>query len=91
MFLGQFVRRLTARTAVVLLAEMYLGALVSGWPGPEGFVLRYALSKLTFGKLDGFCFICPGARLVHSYGLVAGRMFNVNSGAQIDARGGHCW
>src|SRR5207253_8153937 len=36
----------------------------------------------------GFCFIYPGARLTHTYGIRAGRNFRVNGGAFLDGRGG---
>lgn len=87
-FVRQFVRRLDARKFFTLVAEEYLGWLVRGWPGAEGFALRYGLYRLLFRRLGGFCYVYPGARLVHTYGLSAGRMFNVNSGAHLDARGG---
>jgi acetyltransferase-like isoleucine patch superfamily enzyme len=84
----QFLKKHSFREVVSVLIEEYAGALFRNWPGPEGFFFRYMLSKLIFKKVDGFCFIYPGARLVHTYGLSVGKLFNINTGAHIDARGG---
>ena len=43
---------------------------------------------MLFGRLDGFCFIYPGAYLSHTYGIRAGRNLHVNGGAFFDGRGG---
>lgn len=73
---------------VVVLLDEWLGALVRSIPGLTGCVLRYAYFRMTFAKLEGFCFVASGARLTHSYGMRVGRNFHLNSGAFIDARGG---
>lgn len=71
-----------------VLAEEYLGTLLRSWPGVEGFWLRYALYRWLFGRLDGFCYLYPGARLSHTYGIECGRNLMVNAGAFLYGRGG---
>src|SRR5438093_975493 len=56
-------------------------------PG-SGFTLRYLLYRALFAHLDGFCFIYPGARMTHTYGIRCGRNLHLNSGAFLDGRGG---
>lgn len=87
-FIGQFLASLTPRQLLVVIAEEYLGALFGRWPGPEGFFFRYLTARLLFKRVASFCWIYPGARLTHVYGLSVGRNFNINTGAHIDARGG---
>jgi acetyltransferase-like isoleucine patch superfamily enzyme len=83
-----FVRSVPPRRLVSLGFETYLGALVRGLPGPEGFLLRFLLYKALFRRLAGWCYIYPGARLSHAYGISAGRHLAVNSGAFLYGRGG---
>ncbi|OQX62451.1 MAG: hypothetical protein B5M51_06115 [Anaerolinea sp. 4484_236] len=84
---GQFFQHHSKRELFLILAENYLSAIFRGWPGPEGFFFRYLIGKMFFKQLNSFCLIYPGVRLVHSYGLSVGKMFSINSGAHIDARG----
>ena len=76
-----------ARLAKVF-AEEYLGTFLRTLPGVEGFVLRYLLYRALFQRLDGFCYLYPGARLSHTYGISAGRNLMVNAGAFLYGRGG---
>jgi maltose O-acetyltransferase len=76
-----------ARLAKVF-AEEYLGTFLRSLPGVEGFVLRYLLYRVLFQRLDGFCYLYPGARLSHTYGISAGRNLMVNAGAFLYGRGG---
>jgi acetyltransferase-like isoleucine patch superfamily enzyme len=73
---------------VALAIEDHLGWLVRGLPGPIGLALRSAFLRLTCKKSVGYPIIFPGAYLTHTYGLSFGRHFAVNTGVQIDARGG---
>jgi acetyltransferase-like isoleucine patch superfamily enzyme len=79
---------LTVRQMVTLWAEEWIGGLARPVPGLLGFTLRYLVSRALFAQLDGFCFIYPGARLMHTYGIRAGANLHMHSGAFIDARGG---
>lgn len=71
-----------------VFAEEYLGTFLRGLPGVEGFVLRYLLYRVLFRRLDGFCYVYPGARLSHTYGISAGRNLMINAGAFVYGRGG---
>ena len=73
---------------LAVAAEEYVGTLFRPLPGIEGFALRYLLYKLLFRRLGGFCYIYPGARLSHTYGMSVGRNFHVNAGAFLYGRGG---
>jgi acetyltransferase-like isoleucine patch superfamily enzyme len=73
---------------IVRVAEEYLWWVVMSFPGYEGVYLRYLFLKCTTRKLDGFCWIGKGCRIVNSYGLSIGKAFMVNTNVQIDALGG---
>lgn len=73
---------------VRLYAEEYLGALLRGFPGFEGMVLRAGLYRLLFRRLDGFAFIYAGARIDHCGGISGGRSLSIHSGAFVSGRGG---
>lgn len=84
----RFVRTVGARRLATIWAEEWVGWLVRSVPGLIGFGLRYLLYRALFARLEGFCFIYPGARLMRTYGIRAGRNLHVNGGVFIDARGG---
>lgn len=86
--LRNLLRSLPPRKLATVLAEEYLGMLLRPLPGPEGFGLRWLLYKLLFKRLDGYCYVYPGVRLSHVYGISAGRGLAVSQGAFIYGRGG---
>ncbi len=79
---------LSASQIASVWVEDWVGALVRSVPGALGYGLRWLLAKLLFARLDGPCFLYPGVRILHAYGIRAGRNWRVNSGVFIDARGG---
>src|SRR5262245_7061256 len=81
-------RTLSPRQLATLWTEEWIGGLARPVPGMLGFTLRYLLYRALFARLDGFCFLYPGARLMHTYGIRAGRNLHMHGGAFIDARGG---
>jgi acetyltransferase-like isoleucine patch superfamily enzyme len=83
----RFLRRYRGHL-VALVVEDHFGWSVRGMPGPVGFALRSAFLKLTCKASAGHPLIFPGAYLTHTYGLSFGEYFAVNTGVQIDARGG---
>lgn len=83
-----FVRSVPPARLVKVFAEEYFGTFLRSLPGIEGFVLRYGLYRLLFERLDGFCYVYPGARLSHTYGIRAGRNLMINAGAFVYGRGG---
>lgn len=84
----RFLGTLSARQAGTVWLEQWLGGIARSIPSFVGFGIRYGLYRLLFGRLDGFCFIYPGAYLTHTYGIRAGRNLHVNGGAFFDGRGG---
>jgi acetyltransferase-like isoleucine patch superfamily enzyme len=84
----RFLGTLGGRQVLTVWLEQWLGGLVRPIPSFVGFALRYALYRLLFARLDGFCFIYAGAHLSHTYGIRAGRNLHVNGGAFFDGRGG---
>ena len=83
-----FVRTYGLRRLASVWAEEWIGWLLRSIPGLTGFGLRYLLYRALFARLDGFCFLYPGARIMHAYGIAAGRNLHVNAGVFVDARGG---
>ncbi|MGH7895459.1 MAG: acyltransferase [Candidatus Binatia bacterium] len=83
-----FVRAYGLRRLGAIWAEEWIGWLVRSVPGLTGFGLRYLLYRGLFARLDGFCFLYPGVRIMHAYAVRAGRNLHVNAGVFVDARGG---
>jgi len=84
----RFLGTLSVRQAGSVWLEQWLGGIARSIPSIVGFGTRFLLYKLLFGRLEGFCFIYPGAYLTHTYGIRAGRNLHVNGGAFFDGRGG---
>jgi len=63
-------------------------ALAGCVPTLAGFGLRYAVFKLFFRELRGFCWVQPGVTIVQSNRLRVGRHFGCNTGTYINAIGG---
>ena len=87
-YFGNYLRTVPPRRLLAVAAEEYLGTLLRPLPGLEGFALRYLLYKGLCRRLGGFCYIYPGARLSHTYGMDVGRNLHVNAGAFLYGRGG---
>jgi maltose O-acetyltransferase len=85
---GNYARSVSPGRMVAVAAEEYLGTLLRPLPGFEGFALRWLLYKAICRRLASFCWIYPGARLSHAYGMTIGRNFHVNAGAFLYGRGG---
>jgi acetyltransferase-like isoleucine patch superfamily enzyme len=86
--LRRFLGTLSAGQAMSVWLEQWLGGIFRSIPSFLGFGLRFVLYRCLFARLDGFCFIYPGAYLTHTYGIRAGRNLHVNGGAFFDGRGG---
>ena len=79
----------TYRTRLPLLVlEGWLMWPVRSLPGALGFACRHVVLKLVTRRLAGICFVYPNVWISHAYGLEVGKGFSINTGAQIDARGG---
>lgn len=79
---------MTVREAIVVYLDEWVAALLRPIPSLLGAGLRWLYCRLTFERLDGFCFIRPGARITYSCGMSVGRNLHLNGGTFIDARGG---
>jgi acetyltransferase-like isoleucine patch superfamily enzyme len=86
--LRNYLRSVSPGRVLAVAAEEYVGTLLRPVPGFEGFALRWLLYKVLCRRLAGFCYIYPGARLSHVYGMSIGRNFHVNAGAFLYGRGG---
>ncbi len=86
--LRNYARSVPPRRLAKVFVEEYVGTALRSLPGVEGFVLRYLLYRCLFQRLEGFCYVYPGARLSHTYGISAGRNLMINAGAFIYGRGG---
>jgi len=84
----RLVRAVSMRQLATLWVEEWVGALLRPIPGLLGLALRYGFYRLLFARLGGFAMIMPGVRMMHTYGIRAGRGFGVNTGSYLDGRGG---
>jgi len=84
----RFLGTLSVRQALAVWLEQWLGGLARPIPSVLGFGIRFLLYRTLFARLDGFCFVYPGAYITHTYGIRAGRNLHVNGGAFFDGRGG---
>ena len=71
-----------------LIIEEYLGFLFRYLPGIEGLFLRKGLWGKLFNKCGKKLIIYPNVYISHSYGISAGKSVSINTGVNIDARGG---
>lgn len=85
--ISRFISTYRARVPVLVL-EGWLTWPIRTFPGALGFGFRYLVLKLVAKRLKGICFVYPNVWISHSYGLEVGKGFSINTGAQIDARGG---
>lgn len=88
----EFLRQKLAGKSLTYLVysqtEAFAFWLVGGLPGFPGFALRYAVCRIFFKHLRGFCWIDPGVTIVNANGLSVGRHFGCNTGSYIGAAGG---
>ncbi|MBI5815596.1 MAG: acyltransferase [Nitrospinae bacterium] len=73
-----------------LRAEMEedIGFLVRSIPGAMGFLLRYAVYKLFFGKIESAPYIYPGVRFVFMKNIRLGKGVLINSNSYVYGKGG---
>lgn len=68
--------------------ESYLVGFFRNVPGMLGYVIRFCLYKMLFGKLDSFCVIQPNVFVVNCKKIECGRNLAINSNTYINAFGG---
>ena len=79
----RLVGTMSLREVTVVYADEWIAALLRPIPSFLGAGLRWAYCRLTFARLDGFCFIRPGARITYSCGMSVGRNLHLNGGTFI--------
>ena len=87
-FLGVIFRNYTATEVIRAEIEEDIGLLVRCVPGMLGFLVRYLVYKLLFGRIDSIPFIYPGVRFVFMKRITLGRGVLINSNSYIYGRGG---
>ena len=87
-FLGVIFRNYTATEAIRAEIEEDIGLLVRYVPGMLGFLVRYLVYKLLFGRIDSIPFIYPGVRFVFMKRITLGKGVLINSNSYIYGRGG---
>jgi len=83
-----FVKRNGVSTVMVYVLEIYLGSLVRGLPGIEGFWMRKLLYRHLMVQCERDTFIYPGVRISFSRKISMGNWVAINSGTYIDGGGG---
>lgn len=90
-FVGEtkaFIQRNGFGAVVVHLLEIYLGAFLRIFPGPEGLVLRGLFYRCIFGACGGDLLIYPSVYIIFSRRIRAGRRLALNVNTYLDGRGG---
>lgn len=82
-----FFSRNGIRSSTGYAIETYIGWLVRGLPGVEGFFFRRLLYRLLMEKCDRETYIYPDVRILFSSRISMGRWVAINSGTYIDGGG----
>jgi acetyltransferase-like isoleucine patch superfamily enzyme len=85
---SDFVRRMGIRTTIGYLVELYIGWVIRGLPGPEGFLLRGWLYRLLMKHVASHPLIYPNCHIIFSHGISLGKRVAINVGSYLDGRGG---
>ncbi len=90
-FLGEtqaFIKRNGFGAVLVHLLEIYLGAFLRIFPGPEGLLLRGLFYRCIFGACGPDLLIYPSVYIIFSRRIKVGRRLAVNINTYLDGRGG---
>jgi acetyltransferase-like isoleucine patch superfamily enzyme len=68
--------------------EIYIGALLRIFPGPEGLVFRQLFYKLMFKRCGAGLLLYPSVYIIFSRHIAAGKRVAVNVNTYLDGRGG---
>jgi acetyltransferase-like isoleucine patch superfamily enzyme len=83
-----FIRRNGILAILFHLIEIYVGAFLRIFPGPEGLLLRQLFYKLMFKKNAGGLLIYPSVYIIFCRRIAVGQRVAVNVNTYIDGRGG---
>ena len=90
-FLGEsaaFIRRNGIMSVVAHLLEIYVGAFLRIFPGPEGLILRGLFYRLLFKSCGSDLMIYPSVYIIFSRRIKVGRRLAMNINTYMDGRGG---
>jgi maltose O-acetyltransferase len=83
-----FIRRNGLANIFFHLIEIYLGAFLRIFPGPEGLVLRQIFYKLMFKKCGGGLLLYPSVYIIFSRHISVGERVAINVNTYLDGGGG---
>jgi acetyltransferase-like isoleucine patch superfamily enzyme len=83
-----FIRRNGIVNIVFHAIEIYIGAFLRIFPGPEGLLLRGLFYRLMFKKCGGGLLLYPSVYIIFSRHISTGQRVAVNVNTYIDGRGG---
>lgn len=83
-----FIRRNGVFAVVAHLLEIYLGAFLRIFPGPEGLFLRGLFYRLLFKSSGKDLLIYPFVYIIFTRRMIVGKRLAVNINSYIDGRGG---
>lgn len=83
-----FVHRNGIKTIFVHILEIYIGAILRLFPGPEGVILRGLFYKVMFKSCLGSLILYPSVYIIFSHRISVGKRVIVNVNGYIDGRGG---
>lgn len=90
-FLGEsaaFIRRNGIMSVIAHLLEIYVGAFLRIFPGPEGLIFRGLFYSLLFKSCGSDLMIYPSVYIIFSRRIKVGRRLAVNINTYLDGRGG---
>ncbi len=83
-----FVRRNGLKAVLLHMLEIYIGAILRIFPGPEGLFLRNIFYGMILKSCGGNLLIYPSVYMIFSRKISVGKRFAVNVGSYLDGRGG---
>ena len=85
--LFQFVKRTGLKSIFFHAIEIYLGAFLNLFPGPEGLLLRGWFYRFMFIKLGKGAIIYPNVKIIFSHKISVGKGLVINRDAYLDGGG----
>jgi maltose O-acetyltransferase len=83
-----FIRRNGIAGVIFHAIEIYIGAFLRIFPGPEGLILRQIFYKLMFKRNGGGLLLYPSVYIIFCRHISVGRRVAININTYIDGRGG---
>jgi acetyltransferase-like isoleucine patch superfamily enzyme len=83
-----FIRRNGLINVFFHAIEIYLGAILRIFPGPEGLLMRQLFYKLMFKRCGSGLLVYPSVYIIFSRHITAGKRVAINVNTYLDGRGG---